>query len=70
MLFQTPNPMVEERDDRNPSGNFALAALRPPSSFQSITAGKEVRPCFAEEVRNKNDEGPLNGHEGRFKLDG
>jgi hypothetical protein len=68
MLFQIPRPRVEKGDDRDPLGRFALAALRPPSSLESVTTGEKVRPCFASKVGDEDDKGPRDDDISRFEL--
>ena len=53
--------MVEERDDPDPSGRFALATSLPPSSLESITTGEKVGPCFADKVGDEDEKSALDG---------
>jgi hypothetical protein len=57
VLFQIPGSIIEEGYDGNPDGRFALATSLSPSSFKAITTRKNGSPCFAEEVRNKDNKG-------------
>lgn len=60
--------MVEERSDPDPPGRLALAALFPPPSLVSITAGESIRPGVADEVGDENNEGPRDDDISRFEL--
>lgn len=70
MLLQIPGSVVEERENFDPQRELSLASLVSPSSFEVVTAGKELGPGVTEEVGEDDDEGSLDGNVGRFELNG
>ena len=58
VLFEIPGPVVEERDNSDPSWELALAASLPPSSFIVIATRKKGGPSLAGEVGDQDYKSP------------
>lgn len=69
MLLQIPWARVEDGQQPDPSGNFALSTFGPPSSLVFVASREKEGPRVADKVGDEDDERSLDGDGGRFELD-
>jgi hypothetical protein len=70
MLLETPLAIIEEGDDLDVAGDYTYATPSPPPSLELVAARQKFGPAFTKEVSNEDDEGALDGDQGRFELEG